>query len=107
VWLVNTGWTGGPYGVGSRMKLEYTRTMVRAALAGLLDDVKTFTDPIFGLAVPEEVQGVPKELMHPRGTWSDPDAYDAQARKLASMFAKNFEQFATARAEVKAAGPKG
>ena len=107
IWLVNTGWTGGPYGVGSRMKLEYTRTMVRAALAGLLDDVKTFTDPIFGLAVPEEVQGVPKELMHPRGTWSDADAYDAQAHKLASMFAKNFEQFATARAEVKAAGPRG
>jgi phosphoenolpyruvate carboxykinase (ATP) len=107
IWLVNTGWTGGPYGVGSRMKLEYTRTMVRAALAGLLDNVKTFTDPIFGLAVPEEVQGVPKELMHPRSTWADPDAYDAQARKLASMFAKNFEQFTTARAEVKAAGPKG
>jgi phosphoenolpyruvate carboxykinase (ATP) len=107
IWLVNTGWTGGPYGVGSRMKLEYTRTMVRAALAGLLDDVNTFTDPIFGLAVPEEVQGVPKELMNPRSTWSDPAAYDAQARKLASMFAKNFEQFATARAEVKAAGPKG
>jgi phosphoenolpyruvate carboxykinase (ATP) len=107
IWLVNTGWTGGPYGVGSRMKLEYTRTMVRAALAGLLDDVKTFTHPIFGLAVPEAVPGVPTELMHPRSTWSDPDAYDAQARKLASMFAKNFEQFTTARAEVKAAGPKG
>jgi phosphoenolpyruvate carboxykinase (ATP) len=107
IWLVNTGWTGGPYGVGSRMKLEYTRTMVRAALAGLLDDVKTFTDPIFGLAVPEEVQGVPRGLMNPRSTWSDPDAYDAQARKLASMFARNFEQFTTARPEVKAAGPKG
>jgi phosphoenolpyruvate carboxykinase (ATP) len=108
IWLVNTGWTGGPYGVGHRMKLGYTRAMVRAALAGELDDVKTFTDPVFGLAVPESIRSVPPELMRPRDTWSDPAAYDAQAKKLAQMFAKNFEQFAaTADERVKAAGPKG
>lgn len=106
VWLVNTGWTGGPYGVGSRMKLDFTRTMVREALAGKLDSVKTFTHPVFGLEVPESVPGVPTELMNPRDTWSDPTAYDAQARKLAAMFAANFEQFAaTARPEVRKAGP--
>ncbi|HTL95305.1 MAG TPA: phosphoenolpyruvate carboxykinase (ATP) [Gemmatimonadaceae bacterium] len=108
VWLVNTGWTGGPFGVGSRMKLGYTRAMVRAALAGELDAVPTVTDQIFGLAVPQSVRGVPVEVMNPRGTWSDPAAYDAQARKLASMFAKNFEQFASAVSDgVKHAGPKG
>ncbi|HEX6814513.1 MAG TPA: phosphoenolpyruvate carboxykinase (ATP) [Gemmatimonadaceae bacterium] len=108
VWLVNTGWTGGPFGVGSRMKLGYTRAMVRAALAGELDAVPTVTDQIFGLAVPQSVRGVPIEVMNPRGTWSDPEAYDAQARKLAGMFAKNFEQFASAVSDgVKRAGPKG
>ncbi|MBX6332535.1 MAG: phosphoenolpyruvate carboxykinase (ATP) [Gemmatimonadaceae bacterium] len=107
VWLVNTGWTGGPYGVGHRMKLAYTRAMVRAALSGELDDVQTVVDPIFGLAVPAAVRHVPAELMSPRNTWSDPAAYDAQARKLAAMFAKNFEQFAsTADPAVRNAGPK-
>jgi Phosphoenolpyruvate carboxykinase (ATP) len=107
VWLVNTGWTGGPYGVGSRMKLDYTRTMVREALAGRLDEVATFTDPVFGLAVPKSVAGVPDKLMNPRDTWSDPAAYDAQAAKLAAMFKKNFEQFvSSARPEVSSAGPK-
>ncbi len=86
VWLVNTGWTGGPYGVGSRMKLGYTRAMVRAALSGELDAVPTVTDPLFGLAVPQAVRGVPSEVLSPRRTWADPAAYDAQARKLAAMF---------------------
>jgi phosphoenolpyruvate carboxykinase (ATP) len=107
VWLVNTGWTGGPYGTGSRMKLPYTRAMIRAALAGHLDDVRTKTDPIFGLAVPTEIPGVPATLMTPRETWSDTSAYDAQARKLASMFAENFRQFEDHVTEnVKNAGPR-
>lgn len=93
VWLVNTGWTGGPYGVGERMNLAHTRAMVRAALAGKLDDVATETDPIFGLHIPVEVPGVPTEVLKPRGTWSDKAAYDEQAKKLADMFDKNFEKY--------------
>ena len=108
VWLVNTGWTGGPFGVGSRMKLGFTRAMVRAALSGELDAVPTTTDPIFGLAVPQSVRGVPSEVMNPRRTWSDHAAYDAQAKKLAAMFTKNFEQFADSVSNgVRSAGPKG
>ncbi|HET7457428.1 MAG TPA: phosphoenolpyruvate carboxykinase (ATP) [Gemmatimonadaceae bacterium] len=107
VWLVNTGWSGGPYGVGKRMKLSYTRAMVRAALGGGLDDVVTATDPVFGLEVPQDVPGVPGEVMSPRGTWSDGAAYDAQARKLAAMFRQNMEKFGDqVDARVKAAGPK-
>src|SRR5215212_9860078 len=83
VWLVNTGWSGGPYGVGKRMKLAYTRAIVRAALEGRLDDVVTATDAVFCLEVPQDVPGVPGEVMSPRDTWSDVSAYDAQARKLA------------------------
>ena len=107
VWLVNTGWTGGPYGVGHRMRLSHTRVMVRAALAGELDHVPTTRDAFFGLDVPKSVPGVPPELMNPRATWSDPAAYDAQARKLAAMFAKNFEQFGEFVDEaVRKAGPR-
>ncbi|HEY0971977.1 MAG TPA: phosphoenolpyruvate carboxykinase (ATP) [Gemmatimonadales bacterium] len=108
VWLVNTGWSGGPYGVGKRMKLGYTRAMVRAALSGKLDGVATETDPVFGLAVPTEVPGVPAEVLRARDTWSDPAAYDEQARKLAGMFRQNFEKFAgRVSEETKEAGPKG
>jgi phosphoenolpyruvate carboxykinase (ATP) len=108
VWLVNTGWSGGPYGVGKRMKLAHTRAMVRAALSGALDKVKTETDPVFGLAVPSEIPNVPREVMRPRDTWKDPAAYDQQARKLAEMFRKNIEKFGDqVDAKVKAAGPKG
>ena len=107
VWLVNTGWTGGPHGVGSRMSLGHTRSMISAALAGQLDHVETETDPFFGLPVPKEVPGVPANILHPRETWADKDAYDAQASKLAEMFKKNFEQFADqVPDEVKAAGPR-
>ncbi|HEU5039846.1 MAG TPA: phosphoenolpyruvate carboxykinase (ATP), partial [Gemmatimonadales bacterium] len=107
VWLVNTGWTGGPYGVGSRMKLPYTRAMVSAALAGALDNVPTRPDPVFGFEVPTEVPGVPAEVLTPRRTWADPAAYDAQARKLATMFQENFEQYRGAvPEEVAKAGPK-
>ncbi|MFS8636727.1 MAG: phosphoenolpyruvate carboxykinase [Gemmatimonadota bacterium] len=105
-WLVNTGWTGGPYGVGSRMKLAYTRAMVDAAISGKLDGVETRQDPIFGLHVPVSVPGVPDEVLMPRQTWADPAAYDEQAKKLAAMFRENFEKFAADVSEaVRAAGP--
>jgi phosphoenolpyruvate carboxykinase (ATP) len=108
VWLVNTGWTGGPYGEGHRMKLGYTRAMVRAALDGKLDDVETVTVPFFGLEIPTSVPGVPSEVLNPRDTWADRDAYDARARELAAAFRKNFEQFADrVPAGVKEAGPTG
>ena len=107
VWLVNTGWSGGPYGVGARMKIAYTRAMVHAALNGSLDGVPTAIDPIFGLHMPAECSGVPSEVLNPRHTWSDPGAYDQKAHELASLFAKNFEQYAgQAAPEVKAAGPR-
>ena len=106
VWLVNTGWTGGPYGVGERMRIDHTRRMVRAALKGELEDVASETDPVFGVQVPTAVPGVPSELLRPRDTWEDPASYDAKARELAAMFAENFEAYADAVApEVRDAGP--
>jgi phosphoenolpyruvate carboxykinase (ATP) len=108
VWLVNTGWSGGAYGVGKRMKLGYTRAMVRAALDGQLEGGTTKTDPIFGLAVPTTVPGVPSEVLDARGTWSDAAAYDEQAKKLADMFRKNIEKFGAGVTEsIKNAGPQG
>ncbi len=105
-WLVNTGWTGGPYGVGERMKIGYTRAMVHAALDGSLNDAEFVEDPIFGIAVPTSCPNVPGEVLVPKNTWSDGAAYDAQAQKLAHMFAENFEQFTeVATEEIKAAGP--
>ena len=105
VWLVNTGWTGGPYGTGSRMKIGHTRAMIRAALAGQLDKVAYETDSVFNLSVPVSCPGVPTEVFKPRNTWKDPVAYDEQARKLAAMFADNFRSFeADASADVRAAG---
>ncbi|MGH7690345.1 MAG: phosphoenolpyruvate carboxykinase (ATP), partial [Gemmatimonadaceae bacterium] len=106
VWLVNTGWTGGPAGVGSRMKLGYTRAMVRSLLRGELAHAATETDPVFGLHVPTAIPGVPSSVLRPRETWSDKAAYDAQARKLARMFRENFKRFETAvGSDVTAAGP--
>lgn len=106
VYLVNTGWTGGPYGVGKRMSLPYTRAMVKAATAGLLKDVATTRHPIFNVEVPVSVPGVPDEVLDPKGTWTDPEAYDEKARELARMFQKNFERFAdSVPAEVAGAGP--
>ncbi|CAN5608633.1 phosphoenolpyruvate carboxykinase (ATP) [soil metagenome] len=93
VYLVNTGWTGGPFGVGERMDLLHTRAMVNAATSGALDDVSTRRHPIFNVDVPVACPGVPDEVLDPRGTWSNADEYDAQARELARMFAKNFEQY--------------
>lgn len=106
-WLVNTGWTGGPYGEGHRMKLAYTRAMIRAALDGRLDRVPTRPDPIFGLDVPAAVPDVPGEVLDPRGTWRDPARYDVQAKKLAEMFRANFTQFHDqVTDEVRRAGPR-
>jgi phosphoenolpyruvate carboxykinase (ATP) len=93
VWLVNTGWTGGAYGVGKRMSLPHTRALVRAALAGELNDVEYFTDPFFGLAIPQSAPGVPGEILNPRNTWEDPAAYDEQAKKLRERFEENYKQF--------------
>ena len=106
-WLVNTGWTGGPFGVGSRMKLKYTRRMVAAALAGELADVETVTDPTFGVQIPIHVEGVPDDVLMPRKTWPDGAAYDAQSKKLAGMFTKNFVAYADGVSDaIKNAGPK-
>lgn len=105
-WLVNTGWTGGSYGVGQRMKISYTRAMVSALLNGDLKEVAYSTDPVFHLAVPQTCPGVPSEVLNPRQTWPDPTAYDTQAQKLAGMFVANFEQFSAAvPPEILAAGP--
>jgi phosphoenolpyruvate carboxykinase (ATP) len=107
VWLVNTGWSGGPYGVGSRMAIGTTRALISAALSGKLDDVSTERDPVFNVDVPLACPGVPPEALRPRSTWADPSGYDAQARKLAGMFADNFRAFeADADAETRAAGPR-
>ena len=108
VWLVNTGWTGGAYGVGSRMKLSHTRKMVHALLRGELANATTTTERLFGLAVPAEIAGVPKAILQPRDTWKDAAAYDAQAKKLAGMFRENFKKFESFVSEaVKVAGPRG
>jgi len=105
-WLVNTGWTGGPYGVGKRMSIDVTRSLLNAALDGSLANVHMNVDPYFGFLVPQEASGVPVELLNPRDTWDDPKAYDVQAKKLAGMFQKNFEQFKdNTSADVIAAGP--
>jgi phosphoenolpyruvate carboxykinase (ATP) len=107
VWLVNTGWSGGPYGVGKRMKIAYTRAMIRAALSGTLDAVSFTKDPIFNLDIPASCPGVPTEVLNPRHTWSDTAAYDAQAKKLALMFRENFKSFAAAVGDdVVDAGPR-
>ncbi len=106
-WLVNTGWTGGPYGEGSRFKLAYTRAIVNAILEGKLDDVETKPDAFFGLHVPVAVPGVPDELLTPSETWADRDAYATQAQKLQEMFARNFEKYADDVSEaVREAGPQ-
>ena len=105
VWLVNTGWSGGPYGVGQRMKISHTRAMVTSALEGVLANVGTHADPVFGIHVPDRCPGVPASVLQPRNTWADPAAYDAKARELARKFVENFKQFNVDPAII-AAGPK-
>jgi len=105
-YLFNTGWTGGPYGVGERININYTRAMVRAAISGALEGVEMVTDPVFGLQVPTSCPDVPSELLIPRNTWADKDAYDQQAARLAGDFKKNFEQFTLVGEDVRQAGPR-
>ena len=107
VWLINTGWTGGSYGVGSRMKLSYTRAMITAVLTGKLDNVTYETLPVFDLAMPTSCEGVPSEILNPRATWADKNAYDTTASNLAEKFVKNFEKFAAETDDsILAAAPK-
>lgn len=107
VWLINTGWTGGPYGVGSRMKLAYTRAMITAALDGKLADVTFVNHPVFNIAVPQEVPNVPSEVLNPRNTWSDKELYDKKATELANTFKENFKKFeAEASQEILDGAPK-
>src|SRR6266508_1851029 len=107
VWLVNTGWTGGPFGEGERMPIQATRALLRAALSGELHGGEYRRDEVFGLEVPEKVPGVDAKLLDPRSTWRDPLAYDEKARELARMFRRNFEKFADDAGEnVAAAGPR-
>jgi phosphoenolpyruvate carboxykinase (ATP) len=107
VWLINTGWTGGPYGTGERMNIDHTRSMVRAALDGALDEVPTRLDPTFGVAVPLQVPDVPEAFLDPRSTWADRESYDAAASKLAKMFVENFAAYTDGVGEaVAAAGPR-
>ena len=107
VWMINTGMTGGVYGVGSRMKLSNTRAMITAALNGELDNVEFVAHPIFGMEIPTACPNVPADILNPRNTWSDKEAYDGKANQLALEFNKNFEKFTTmANEETIAAAPK-
>jgi phosphoenolpyruvate carboxykinase (ATP) len=105
-WLVNTGWTGGKYGVGQRVPLKFTRALLNAALSGKLKDASFRRDPLFGFEVPLDVEGVPPHLLDPRRTWRDKLGYDAQARQLVGMFAENFREFESdVDSDVRSAGP--
>jgi phosphoenolpyruvate carboxykinase (ATP) len=106
VWLVNTGWTGGPYGTGQRMKIAHTRAMVHAALDGSLANVPSAPDSVFGMMVPKSCPDVPSDVLDPRSTWKDKRGYDLHAQKLAAMFRENFEQFeADVKDEIRQAAP--
>src|SRR5437867_25441 len=106
-WLVNTGWSGGPFGVGSRMKIQFTRSIIHSILDGRLSAVSSKPDPVFGIYIPDACPGVPSEILTPRNTWKDGAAYDAKAKDLARRFARNFDEFSGAvRTEVKEAGPR-
>jgi len=105
-WLVNTGWTGGKYGVGQRVPLKFTRALLNAALSGKLKNAGFRRDPLFGFEVPLDVEGVPPHLLDPRRTWQDKLGYDAQARQLVAMFAENFREFESdVDSDVRSAGP--
>lgn len=107
VWMINTGWIGGPYGVGNRIKLSYTRAMIAAALNGALDNVDYDVHPVFGVLMPKRCPDVPVNILHPRFTWEDRAAYDAMAKQLAELFIKNFEKYAAGvSSEILKAAPK-
>jgi phosphoenolpyruvate carboxykinase (ATP) len=104
-WLLNTGWVGGPYGIGERMRLPYTRAMLTAALEGQLDDVPMEPHPFFGVMVPKACPHVPPDFLDPRGMWSDKAGYDRAALDLSGLFNKNFEKFSDVSPEIAEAGP--
>lgn len=106
VYLVNTGWSGGPYGIGKRMNLSYTRAMITAALNGELEKVGYSPDPVFGILIPQAVSGVPVEILTPRNTWEDTTAYDKTAYTLAESFRQNFTKFKNVSSDIHAAGPQ-
>jgi len=107
VWLINTGWTGGPYGTGKRMKLDYTRSMITAAINGQLDHVNYRRHPIFNLNMPVNCPNVPDNILNPRNTWADKDSYDEKANNLAMAFIKNFEQYVNhSNSDIISAGPR-
>jgi phosphoenolpyruvate carboxykinase (ATP) len=106
-WLINTGLSGGAYGTGQRISLKHTRANIQAIHSGALDHVDTVEDPTFGVAIPTSVPGVPSEILVPKNTWPDADAYDRTARKLASLFAQNFEKYEDGSSrEILEAGPR-
>jgi phosphoenolpyruvate carboxykinase (ATP) len=105
-YLINTGWTGGPYGVGQRININYTRSMVKAAISGEIDKAEMVSDPIFGLLSPTFCPDVPSSVLSPRDTWEDKEAYDRQATMLAELFKKNFTQFTLTTESVRSAGPR-
>src|SRR5690625_207306 len=105
VFLVNTGWTGGPYGVGKRINLSYTRAMIHSALEGELNTIETIQDDIFGLHIPLYVPGVPDDVLVPRKTWENKEEYDEKAKEIARQFHDNFKKFPVVHADIKAAGP--
>jgi phosphoenolpyruvate carboxykinase (ATP) len=107
VWMINTGWSGGPYGVGHRMSLPHTRAMITAALDGKLQDVAFEAHPVFGMMMPTSCPNVPSDILNPRNTWADPSAYDEKAKDLARQFIKNFEKYASGVShEILEAAPK-
>jgi phosphoenolpyruvate carboxykinase (ATP) len=106
IWLVNTGWTGGPYGTGHRISIEHTRAIVRAIVEGKLDDAELSQEPYFGLAIPKHCEGVPDDVLDPRSTWKDGADYERVAATLAKDFRENFQQFSdSVSAAVQSAGP--
>jgi phosphoenolpyruvate carboxykinase (ATP) len=107
VYLINTGWSGGPYGVGKRMSIKHTRAMVTAALNGELEKAEFVLDPIFNVLVPTSCPNVPAEVLNPKQVWADKEAYDRQAKDLAARFVKNFKQYTDMKREIVEAGPKG
>ena len=107
IWMINTGWSGGPYGIGQRMNLKYTRAMITAALDDKLNDAEFEAHPVFGMMIPKACPGVPSEILNPRNTWKDKNDYDLKAKKLAAEFVKNFEKYASGVSEeILAAAPK-
>jgi phosphoenolpyruvate carboxykinase (ATP) len=106
VYLINTGWSGGPYGVGARIKIKYSRAMITAALTGELDKVEYRHDELFNLDIPTKVDGVPPEILDPKNTWNDKNSYERSAKNLSKRFIENFEKFKNVSPEIKNAGPR-